>query len=90
MTLPSPAVDALELDIKLLAQKIRRNFQTQRAGQALMNALADLNFALYQRIAGTEADCFYEDRSIESFWTAVRAAAPAPGPDSSPKETTDA
>lgn len=40
-------------------------------GQALMNALADIDPALYRKITGTDADCFYLDSHIPAFWEAV-------------------
>ena len=35
-----------------------------RVGQALMNALADVDRELYVNMTGTDIDCFYEDHKI--------------------------
>lgn len=39
----------------------------ERRGQAWMNALAEVDYDLYQQISGTDADCFYNDNKIEAF-----------------------
>lgn len=39
----------------------------QRAGQAYMNALFEVNRRLYDIISGTESDCFYDDTKIINF-----------------------
>lgn len=43
----------------------------QRRGQAWMNALREIDPELFEKISGTEADCFYDDRKIEAFKRAV-------------------
>ena len=40
-----------------------------RKGQALMNALSEIDLEKYREIAGTEADPFYCDQNIEKFWS---------------------
>lgn len=39
----------------------------QRPGQARMNALRKVDPELYEMIAGTPADCFYDDSKIPAF-----------------------
>ena len=39
-----------------------------REGQAFMNALSEVNPELYKQITGTEADCFYDDEKIPTFF----------------------
>ena len=38
-----------------------------RRGQAWMNALNDVSPETYKLLTGTDADCFYDDRKIETF-----------------------
>ena len=40
-----------------------------RNGQALMNALSEIDLEKYREISGTEADPFYVDQNIEKFWS---------------------
>lgn len=43
----------------------------QRRGQAWMNALNDISPGTYEKISGTDADCFYNDHNIDRFKAAV-------------------
>lgn len=43
----------------------------QRQGQALFNALAELNPALAESIIASDADPFYDDSKIVQFWLEV-------------------
>lgn len=38
-----------------------------RRGQSWMIALNDVSPGTYERISGTDADCFYDDRKIDAF-----------------------
>lgn len=38
-----------------------------RRGQAFMNALADVDLPLYDRITNTSADCYYDDKRCSLF-----------------------
>lgn len=49
----------------------RKTGKALRLGQSLMNALHGLNPGLYNKLTGTEADCFYDDRSTERFYEKV-------------------
>ena len=40
-----------------------------RNGQALMNALFEIDLEKYHEITGTEADPFYCDQNISKFWS---------------------
>lgn len=40
-----------------------------RKGQALMNALFEIDLEKYREITGTEADPFYVDQNISKFWS---------------------
>jgi hypothetical protein len=40
-----------------------------RKGQALMNALSEIDLETYREITGTEADPFYVDQNIGKFWS---------------------
>ncbi len=39
----------------------------QRIGQAYINAIRDMKVELYDEIAGTQNDCFYDDKKIIDF-----------------------
>jgi hypothetical protein len=45
----------------------------QRLGQALMNALHDLDPYLAGSISGTYADPFYNNKNIPAFWNVIKA-----------------
>lgn len=47
---------------------------TMRQGQAYMNALADVDKPLYDKITGTLCDCFHEDSKCPAFVDALFAA----------------
>ena len=49
--------------------KYMRNFQRegQRLGQSLSNSLHILDRDLYDKITGTELDCFYNDDIVEDI-----------------------
>lgn len=39
----------------------------ERAGQAAMNALLEINSKLYYEILDTPSDCFYDDNKLRAF-----------------------
>jgi hypothetical protein len=58
-----------------LSEKVRRralemqaSHKGLRKGQALMNALCELNREVYERIHSSDADCFYDDKKIRAFF----------------------
>lgn len=53
------------------AARAKRGKPELRYGQALMNALQDLDPEAYKVISGTEADCFYDDRVVGKFYVAI-------------------
>ncbi len=42
-----------------------------RAGQSLMNAIYDVDLELYNKITGTDADCFYVDSKMSKTWDVI-------------------
>jgi hypothetical protein len=53
--------------VELMAIQYFKEFPQMRRGQALMNALYWLDAEIYNMVHGTEADCFYDDRKIQTF-----------------------
>jgi hypothetical protein len=46
--------------------------KSQRRGQALFNHVANGPYAAFtDKIRGTEADCFYDDKKIPAFYVAL-------------------
>ena len=43
----------------------------RRRGQALMNALYEQSQVIYMAVHNTEADCFYNDNNIQTFFQKV-------------------
>ena len=54
-------------------QKIAHRYKGTRYGQSLMSALIEVDKPLYQRLCGTDADCFYDDEKCTSFAVEVMA-----------------
>jgi len=50
---------------------LKTNHPELRAGQAMMIALNEFDSGLYERITGTEADCFYDDKKIPKFISVI-------------------
>jgi len=57
--------------IHTLANFLKEKHPELRLGQCLMNALFACDRGIYDKISGTDADCFYVDEKIEKFWEAV-------------------
>lgn len=53
--------------LQQVQMKAKGRPKQERKGQALMNALYEVNKDLYQQITDTDADCFYNDAKIEIF-----------------------
>ena len=49
--------------VDIFIKNLRGN-PTLRNGQVLMNTLHEMNSKIYDEIAGTEFDCFYDDEKI--------------------------
>ena len=49
----------------------RARYPHLRRGQALMNALYEQSQLAYMEITNTEADCFYNDNNIQTFFQKV-------------------
>ena len=52
---------------KLLQKEASKYPKYLRYGQCLMNALQKIDLPIYTRIAGTNADCFYDDEKSADF-----------------------
>jgi len=53
--------------ITLTTQFAIRYKRGERAGQAYINALKELDYKLWEVVSGTSADCFYNDANIQTF-----------------------
>lgn len=58
----------LLVEVDTLAKHMRQKYPHLRQGQALMNALHECSKETYDKISGTDADCFYIDAAIEKFY----------------------
>lgn len=58
----------LLVQVDTLGKFLQKKHPELREGQSYMNALAEINPELYKKITGTEADCFYDDKKIPSFF----------------------
>lgn len=58
----------LLIEVDTLGKFLQKKHPEFRQGQALMVALSEINPELYKTITGTEADCFYDDKKIPSFF----------------------
>jgi len=57
--------------ITLTSTFVLRYKQGERPGEAYMNALKDMDYGLWESLAGTSADCFYNDANIKTFIRAL-------------------
>jgi hypothetical protein len=48
-------------------REIKKNNSKLREGQALMLALEQTDYEVYDLIHGTEFDCFYDDAKVPAF-----------------------
>lgn len=53
------------------ADSARARHPSLRRGQALMNALYEHHQLAYSEITNTDADCFYNDSNIQTFFQKV-------------------
>lgn len=65
------------LEVSALALHMKDENPNLRMGQALMNALHEVDVQMYSAISQTDADCFYVDDKIEVFYKAISDASRA-------------
>jgi hypothetical protein len=58
-------------EVDTLAKHMIQKYPHLRKGQALMNALYEVNVGYYEKITTTNADCFYVDGNIPTFWETI-------------------
>jgi hypothetical protein len=61
-------------EVATLAKHMQVKYPHLRQGQALMNALHEVDANMYKQIDQTDADCFYQDARIEKFWNIIAHA----------------
>ena len=54
-------------DLKRRQKHLKESCRYLRAGQSYMIALSEINFEMYEKITGTEYDCFFNDNLIPKF-----------------------
>ena len=58
------------MDIMILQRNawwLREKHPEMREGQSLMNAIYEYSIDIYNKISGTEYDCFYDDKIVKFF-----------------------
>lgn len=61
--------------VKAKAKQLKAETPTLREGQALMNALSELDEQVYELVLNTDADCFYNSTKVPTFNKKVLEAA---------------